>query len=186
MNLEQLNLWGAFMMRSQKTSGRHAAKFLLSGLGLSLAAGCGGGSGQGLDEDGNLLRPASEVAAPVGAGTTTGSSGNPNATLAWVQANVFGGVCSQCHTGAGAPLGVNWSSQANTCDNVGRASAEKGTLKEIESGNAAASYVIWKVQGAGPGGEAIVPGRMPLGNPPLAEDTIRNMRDWIADGTPGC
>ena len=56
----------------------------------------------------------------------------------------------------------------------------------IESGNPAGSYVIWKVEGAGPNGEAIVGARMPLSNPPLTAEAIRNMWDWIADGTPGC
>jgi hypothetical protein len=115
-----------------------------------------------------------------------GASGNPNATLAWVQANVFGGVCTQCHTGAGAPMGVDWSSESASCSNVGRASGEIPTMMEVESGNAAASYVIWKVEGAGPNGEAIVGSQMPLSNPPLPAETIQNMRDWIDDGTPGC
>ena len=156
----------------------------------SLLIGCGAGSGQGLDENGNLLIDA--VAADDTTGDDTGGntggplSGNPNATLAWLQANVFGGVCSQCHTGAGAPLGVNWSSEADTCANVGRPSVENGSLMEVDSGRPDQSYVIWKVEGAGPNGEAIVPVRMPAQNPPLSAETIQNMRDWIADGTPGC
>jgi len=120
---------------------------------------------------------------PAGGG---GASGNPNATLAWLQSNVFGGVCSQCHTGAGAPLGVDWSSDSVTCANVGRSSGEIPTLMVINSGNPAASYVIWKVEGAGPNGEAIVGSQMPLSNPSLTAETIQNMRDWIADDTPGC
>jgi len=83
-------------------------------------------------------------------------------------------------------MGVDWSSESGTCANVGRASGEIPTLMEIESGNTAGSYVIWKVEGAGPSGEAIVDGQMPLFNPPLTAATIQNMRDWIADGTPGC
>jgi len=27
---------------------------------------------------------------------------------------------------------------------------------------------------------------MPLNNAPLTAGTIQNMRDWIADGAPGC
>ena len=115
-----------------------------------------------------------------------GGSANPNATLAWLQTNVFGDVCSQCHIGPGAPKGVNWSTEANTCANVGRASGEITTMNEIESGNPTASYVIWKVEGAGPNGEAIIDGQMPLFNPPLAAETIQAMKDWIAAGTPGC
>jgi len=154
---------------------------------LLLAAGCGPGSGQGLDENGDLLGSGAPAGGG-GGGGGAGTSGNPNATLAWVQGNVFGGVCSQCHIGAGAPFGVNWSSEANTCSNVGRTSGEMPTLSEIETGDPAASYVIWKVEGAGPNGEPIAAGtaRMPLNNPPLSPETIQNMRDWIADGVPGC
>lgn len=163
------------MTRSPKISQIPSATLIVGLLALLVLAGCGPGSGQGLDEAGNLQSGGGGV-----------GPGNANATLAWVQTNVFGGVCSQCHIGAGAPLGVNFSSETNTCANVGRASAEIPTLKEIESGNPAASYLIWKVEGAGPAGEPIVGGRMPLNNPPLTADTIRNMRDWIAGGVVGC
>ena len=120
---------------------------------------------------------------PAGGG---GASGNPNATLEWLQSNVFGGLCSQCHTGAGAPMGVDWSSASASCANAGRSSGQITTMMVIESGNAAASYLIWKVVGAGPNSEVISGSRMPLSNPPLTEETIQNMRDWIGDGTPGC
>jgi len=113
-------------------------------------------------------------------------SGNPNASLAWLQTNVFGGVCSQCHTGAAAPMGLDWSLASATCANVGRASGEMPALLEIDSGSPAASYVIWKVQGMGSNGEAILGAQMPLSNPPLTANTVQNMWDWIADGTPGC
>jgi mono/diheme cytochrome c family protein len=115
-----------------------------------------------------------------------GASGNPDATLAWLQSNVFGGVCSQCHIGAAAPLGVDWSTETASCSNIGRTSGEMPEMNEIESGNAAASYVIWKVVGSGPNGEAIDGARMPASNPDLSEQTIQNMRDWINDGAPGC
>lgn len=169
-------------MKRSRASSRTGFVLLLAGLvAISLSAGCGPGSGQGLDEEGNLA-----AGGAPGGGGGLGASGNGNATLAWVQTNVFGGVCSQCHTGASAPLGVDWSSSARTCANVGRHSSEIPSLMEIAPGDTAASYVIWKVEGAGPRGEPIVGGRMPLSNPPLTADTIRNMRDWIADGVPGC
>ncbi len=158
------------------------ARLLICLAALSLLIGCGPGSGQGLDENGN----------PIGGdpgggdGGDGGGSSNPNATLAWIQLNVFGGICSQCHTGAGAPLGVNWSSESDSCANVGRTSGEMPPLLVIESGNPTGSYVIWKVEGAGPNGETIVGAQMPLSNPPLTAQTIQNIRDWIADGTPGC
>lgn len=157
--------------------------------------GCGHGNGQGLDSDGDLAaasdlgnQSAGNDSGGGDSGGTAGASGNPNARLAWVQDNVFGGVCSQCHTGAGAPLGVNWSSQSNTCSNIDRPSGEITSMMEIKSGFPDESYVIWKVEGQGPNGEPIAAGtvQMPAGNPALTTDTIQNMRDWIADGTPGC
>lgn len=161
---------------------------LLVAVTLILITGCGAGTGQGLDENGNLLVADTGDGGNGGngGGDGGGASGNPNATLAWVQSNVFGGVCTQCHTGAGAPLGVNWSSESNTCSNIGRTSGEISTLMEIDSGNPDASYVIWKIEGAGPSAEPIVGDQMPLSNPPLSADAINNIRDWISDGTPGC
>jgi len=158
------------------------ARLLISVCAAALLVGCGPGNGQGLDENGNL------ITLPDGGDTGggPGASGNPNATLSWLQSNVFGAVCTQCHTGAGAPLGVNWSTGPDSCSNIGRASGEIPTMDEIVSGDSAASYVIWKVDGAGPNGEAIVAAQMPLSNPPLTVDVIQNMRDWIDDGTPGC
>lgn len=159
-------------------------------LGLIVAfwlTSCGSGSGQGLDENGNIPQPAADND-PVGGGDTGGgaASGNPDATVNWLQANVFGGVCTQCHTGAGAPLGVDWSSISSTCSNVGRASGEIPSMLEVKSGDPAGSYVVWKVEGHGPDGEAIVGSQMPLSNPPLSTETIQNLKDWISDGTPGC
>ena len=155
-------------------------KLFICLVALSLFSGCGPGSGQGLDESGNPIGENS------GEGEGEGGSGNPNATLAWVQANVFDSTCIQCHTGAGAPLGVNWSSQSDSCANVGRTSVEMPPMVLIESGNPAASYLIWKVEGEGPGGELIVCCQMPLYNSALPAETIQNMRDWISDGTLGC
>jgi hypothetical protein len=172
---------------------RAGARTAVLGLVL-LVAGCGAGSGEGLDAAGNLPGQSQDTGtgtgggggAGGGAGGGGGASGNPNATLAWAQSNVFGGVCSQCHTGGGAPLGVNWSTDANTCSNVGRVSGEMPNLSEITRGDPATSYVIWKLEGQGPNGEAIGGVRMPASNPALSPATIQNIRDWIADGAPGC
>ena len=167
-------MWQARTMLPRKSDLR------LTGLAaILLIAGCGPGSGQGLDSEGNLV---SGGAPSIG----LGASGNPNATLAWVQANVFGGVCSQCHTGASAPLGLDWSSSTRTCGNVGRISAEIPSLMEIASTNTAASYLVWKIEGAGPSNEPIQGVRMPASNPALTAETIQNIRDWVADGVPGC
>jgi len=170
------------MTQTPKTIHDPFVRHLICLAAMSLLIGCGAGSGQGLDEHGNPI----DDDPGGGNGGNGGASGNPNATLAWLQSNVFSGECTQCHTGAGAPLGVNWSSESDSCANVGRTSGEMPPLVVIESGNPAASYVIWKVEDSGPNGEAIVGAQMPLSNPPLTEETIQNLWDWIADGTPGC
>jgi hypothetical protein len=176
------------MTSSPQTFQTQKALLIVGLVALSLCAGCGPGSGQGLDENGNLLGQSN--GAPAGGGGGGGAaSGNPDATLAWVQGNVFVPICSLCHTGGtSAPQGVDWTA-SHICLNVGRQSGEISTMKEIESGNPDASYMIWKIQGAGPRGpglDSISGGQMPLNLTPLAPNTIQNMRDWIADGVPGC
>ena len=176
---------------TQAQQSRQPFRFpLMAGLlAALLLAGCGGaGNGQGLDETGNLPTPAAPAGTASGPGTVVvGASGNPDARLAWVQSNVFGGVCTQCHTGAGAPMGLDWSSQARTCANVGLGSVEISRLKVIDRSKPDASYVVWKIQGAGPAAaDTIIGARMPAGNPALTAAEIKNVRDWIGDGAPGC
>ena len=180
------------MKRPPKNSETKAAAFFAGVAGLLLlAAGCGAGSGQGVDENGGLLGQSSGTTTPAACGAASpggAPSGNPNATLDWVQTNVFGNtnLCSLCHVGAAPQAGLNWDTPQKTCGNVGRRSTEIPTLCEIESGSPDTSYVIWKVQGMGPNNEPIQGARMPFGLDPLPAQTIQNMRDWIADGVPGC
>jgi len=170
------------MKQAPETIRTLLARLLICLAAFSVTSGCGHGSGLGLDENGNPIN-----GDPGGnGGEGGGASGNPNATLAWLQANVFGGVCSQCHTGAGAPMGVDWSSEPASCANVGRSSGEIPTMVVVELGDPDGSYVIWKVEGVGPNGEPIVGAQMPLSNPPLTAEAMQNMRDWISDGTLGC
>ena len=163
------------------------ARLLICLATVLLLAACGAGSGQGLDENGNLLGSGGGGGGGGGCVDATTPSGNPEATLAWVQSNVFGGICTNCHTcGTAAPIGVDWSTEQNTCSNVGRTSGEEPSLMEIDSGNPECSHLIWKLEGQGPNGEGIVGGLMPLGGSALPTATIQNIKDWISDGTPGC
>ena len=58
---------------------------------------------------------------------------------------------------------------------------------EIDSGNPDMSYVIWKLEGAGPNDEPIKGDQMPAGGAPaLTAEAMQNIRDWIAAGTPEC
>ena len=59
-------------------------------------------------------------------------------------------------------MGLSWEAdQYDTVVTGGLLSGEISSMKIIEPGNSAASYMVWKINGQGPGGEAIVGARMP-------------------------
>lgn len=133
---------------------------------VAALAGCGGGSGEGLDANG---RPLGE-----------GSAGGPLApTFASIQANVFTPVCTGCHAGAAAPVGLRLDAGSSYELLVGVASGEVGSLQRVNPGNPDASYLIHKLEGS-----AAVGARMPFGGPYLDEATIAVIRQWIAAGAP--
>jgi hypothetical protein len=126
-------------------------------------AGCAG-DGAGLDENG---RPAGE------------STGTLQPNLQSIQANVFTPVCTGCHAGAAAPLGLRLEEGASYALLVNAASVEVPDLRRVQPGNPNASYLIQKLEGTAARG-----GRMPLNQPALPAETIAVIRQWIADGAP--
>lgn len=137
---------------------------LLNFIGLLLTGGCQAGDGTGI-----LIRDDESV------------NGDSNAAFSWIQTNVWGKICITCHKGLDAPMELSWE-ETKSCNNVGKQSRENNSLSIISAGDPDNSYMIWKVQGQGPNGEAIEGGRMPLNLDPLPDETIQNMRDWISDG----
>lgn len=131
-----------------------------------LLAGCGGGSGEGLDSNGR----------PVGEG---GGGGALQPTFASIQANVFTPICTGCHAGAAAPVGLRLDAASSYELLVGVASGEVGSLQRVNPGNPDASYIIQKLEGS-----AAVGARMPFGGPYLDDATIAVIRQWIAAGAP--
>ena len=131
---------------------------------LAQLAGCAG-NGDGLDASG---RPIS-----------SGSDGNGTLTpdLASIQANVFTPICTQCHVGANAPQGLRLDAVNSYGALVGVASSEQPGVLRVKPGDAAASYLIQKLEG-----RAAVGARMPLGQPALPASTILVIREWIASG----
>ncbi len=120
------------------------------------------GNGEGLDENG---RPAGTEEQPL------------LPELASIQNAVFTPICTACHSGAGAPLGLRLDEGAAFAMLVNAPSVEVPTLRRVEPGNPGASYLIQKLEGT-----AAVGGRMPLNGPPLPAATIQVIRQWIADG----
>ena len=124
------------------------------------------GSGVGLDEFGN----------PLG-----GDGGGPLApTLASIQARIFTPICTQCHAGAAAPLGLSLEAGASFDNLVGVPSSEVPALLRVQAGNPDASYLVRKIEGS----PDIVGDRMPLGLTPLTTEERTAIRGWIAAGAP--
>lgn len=133
---------------------------------LLYLAACSG-NGEGLDANGRPL--------------TEGGDGNGVLTpdLASIQANVFTPICTQCHIGASAPLGLRLDASSSYTSLVGVASSEVPSLLRVEPGNPDRSYLIQKLEG-----RAAVGARMPLDQPALPDATIAVIRQWIVDGAP--
>lgn len=129
----------------------------LLGLGLgTLAAGCSGDSGVG------------SVTAP------------SEVTLLDVQVQVFSPRCalSGCHTGPGAPFGLDLSAGASSGNVVGVASAEVPGLLRVEPFQAADSYLYMKLIDD----PRILGDPMPLSGGPLSTADLTLVQSWIDQG----
>jgi hypothetical protein len=134
-------------------------------LGWIALAGCAG-DGDGLDENG---RPIGE--------DPGGGGGGPAADFASIQASVFTPICTVCHTGASAPLGLRLDEGVSYALLVNAPSVQAPTLLRVNPGDPDSSYLIQKLEGT-----AAVGGRMPLGGPALSAETIASIRQWILEG----
>ncbi|MEM7281844.1 MAG: Ig-like domain-containing protein, partial [Pseudomonadota bacterium] len=127
-------------------------------------SGCSAGSGEGLDNNG---RPLDE-----------GSGGGPLvAEFQSIQDNVLTPVCTICHAGAGAPVGLRLDQGNSFAMLVDVPSVQVPTLLRVDPGDPDNSYLIQKMEGS-----ASVGGRMPLNGPPLSQATIDVVRSWVAAG----
>lgn len=131
--------------------------------GVCCVSGCAG-NGEGLNANG---RPGSGTGAPL------------TATLQSIQENVFTPICTQCHAGAAAPLGLRLDEASAYAMLVNAPSVEQGSLNRVTPGDPDSSYLIQKLEGTAASGA-----QMPLGQPPLPPATINAIRQWIANGAP--
>ncbi|MBI4519641.1 MAG: hypothetical protein HY701_02295 [Gemmatimonadetes bacterium] len=142
------------------TSMRYAASALA--FGALLVCGCAG-DGTGLDEYGSPLAASRPPLAP---------------TLSSLQANIFTPMCTACHTGEAAPLGLALDAGQAWRNLVSRSSSQMPALPRVNPGKPDSSYLVWKIEGH----PAIQGGRMPLGLAPLSAEQIAAVRGWIQDG----
>ena len=136
---------------------------LISMLASGILAACGG-SGYGGDDG-----PPPEPPPP--------SSFGPN--FSEIQDEVFTPTCavSGCHTGAAAPEGLRLDEANSFGMLVGVASSQAPSILRVAPGDPDGSYLIQKLEGT-----ASVGVQMPEGGPPLPQDRIDVIRQWITDG----
>ena len=140
--------------------GRARALALLVALAI---AGCAG-NGEGLDENG---RPIGET--PPLPGGDVG--------FAKLQDEIFTPICTACHAGGAAPLGLRLEAGLSYAMLVNVASVEVPELLRVAPGNPDASYLVHKIEG-----RAAVGAQMPLGGPALSQSVIDDVRTWISTG----
>lgn len=126
-------------------------------------SGCAG-NGEGLDENGQPI-DAGPGAVPLAP------------TFESIQQNVFTPICTACHAGATAPVGLRLDADSSYAMLVNAASVEVPGLLRVRPGDPDTSYLIQKLEG-----RAAVGARMPLNRPPLPQATIDVIRQWIAEG----
>lgn len=133
----------------------------------ALLAGCGGGSGEGLDSNGRPIVP----------GSGSGGGGALTAEFQSIQDHVFTPICTACHAGGAAPQGLRLDAVNSYAMLVGVSSIEVPSVLRVAPGRPDDSYLIQKLEGY-----AAVGARMPLGGPYLDAETITTIRQWITGG----
>jgi mono/diheme cytochrome c family protein len=156
------------------TRGAHARLAnLFVWVSLATLPACGGGSGEGLDQNG---QPVGQAPAP--APSMSGGALTPD--LASIQRNVFTPMCASCHGAAIANQGMRLDEGNSFSSIVNADSQEIPALKRIEPGDPDNSYLIQKLRG----GSTIAGARMPLGGPFLSQAAIDTIAQWVANGAP--
>lgn len=106
---------------------------------------------------------------------------DPTATFSRVQNTIFTPSCAVagCHDAFGRSAGLILAEGQAWANLVNQPSTQAPGLDRVEPGDPDQSYLYRKVIGVGISGE-----RMPAFSPPLPEESIRLIRDWIRRGAP--
>lgn len=136
----------------------------LAVLAALACAGCAG-DGEGLDQNGRPID------------STGGGNGTLTPDLQSIQDNVFTPICTACHVGASAPVGLRLDAANSYNMLVGIPSVEVPSIQRVAPGDPNNSYIIQKLEGT-----AAVGAQMPFGGPALSASTIQVIRQWIAQG----
>jgi hypothetical protein len=127
-----------------------------------------------------LLTACGELKTPTSPGGP-GEPIDPTATFTRVQNEIFTPTCASigCHDNIGQQSQLVLVASRAYANTVGVNSVEMPQLQRVAPLDPSGSYLYRKITGAGITGE-----RMPLQMPPLSEDKIRLIRDWIRRGAP--
>lgn len=142
----------------------HTLAYSLMTLSVLACSGCAG-DGKGLDQNGRPID------------STGGGNGTLTPDLQSIQDNVFTPICTACHAGANAPVGLRLDAANSYNMLVGIPSVEVPSVQRVAPGNPNNSYIIHKLEGT-----AAVGAQMPFGGPALPASTIQVIRQWIAAG----
>lgn len=140
-------------------------------------AGCGAGTGEGLDQNG---RPAGGASGGAGGHFAPPVAGL-EPTLASIQANVLSVNCAVpgCHGGAAAQQGLRMDPGFSYGNLIGVPSPRDPNLIRVIPDEPDSSFIIQKLEGKQTLGD-----QMPQGGPYLPQSTIDVIRQWIAIGAP--
>ena len=141
-----------------------------------LNTGCAAGNGENLDANGQPVTDATAVDAEEPEAIDV-SAPMASSAFGTIQSTVFTPICSECHGPVGASAGLRLDEAASFAAIVGVTSSEVPALTRIAPGDPDNSYLIQKLEGT-----AAVGAQMPLGGPPLPQDTIDFIRQWVSDG----
>lgn len=145
-------------------------------LSLWVLNGCKAGDGSNLDENGQPLDPDSQP--PV-----TQPPSEPDAiqpTLTSIQEKVLTPICTQCHIGGGAPLGLRMDDLATSIANlIDVDSATNPQFKRVSPNQPDQSFFYLKIIGDPQAGN-----QMPLAQTPLSSEIQAVIRTWIENGAP--
>jgi hypothetical protein len=151
-------------------------KLLTITIASLLLMGCSAGDGEGLD--GNGLPITAETPDPIPEPPTDNNGIQPN--LESIQEHVLTPICTQCHAGNNAPLGLAMDDLQTSIENlIDVDSATNPTFKRVLPGDGDNSFLYLKISGA-----AIAGNQMPLGQTPLDANTQSVIKEWIDSGAP--
>jgi hypothetical protein len=128
-----------------------------------------------------FLTACGELSTPTTPDGTGGEPVDPSATFTRVQNEVFTPTCAVigCHHPVGQQSQLVLTAGVAYANVVGVSSVETPSLKRVAAGDPANSYLYRKITGAGITGD-----RMPQALPPLPDDKLKLVRDWIRRGAP--